>query len=197
MPMNIEVKARIRNRAMALRVAHDLSGAEPIELRQSDVFYRVARGRLKLRTFGEGGGELIFYERPDKPGPKSSVYRVVKTDDPLGVHYLLSESLGEVGRVEKVRRVFLVGRTRIHIDDVEGVGSFLELEVVLAEGEAEFRGEDEARELMAKLGVKPPDLIEGAYLDLLMGDSSQFKVPQQTTAPKPLTSFLRPRTFMK
>ncbi len=197
MPANIEIKARIRNRAMALRVAHELSGGEPTELRQADVFYRVARGRLKLRTFGDGTGELIFYERPDKPGPKTSVYRVVKTEDPQGIHYLLSESLGEVGRVDKVRRVFLVGRTRIHLDDVDGVGAFLELEVVMAEGEAEYVAEDEARDLMTKLGVKPQDLIEGAYLDLLMGDSSQFKAPQQAPVPKPPTSFLRPRTFMK
>jgi predicted adenylyl cyclase CyaB len=69
--------------------------------------------------------------------------------------------------VRKQRTLFLAGRTRIHLDRVEGLGDFLELEVVLAEGEPADAGVREARALMHALGVESSQLVEGAYVDLL------------------------------
>jgi len=74
---------------------------------------------------------------------------------------------GQAGRVCKNRTLLLSGRTRIHLDRVEGLGDFLELEVVLEEGESVESGEAVARELMQKLGIDPYQLVEGAYVDLL------------------------------
>jgi len=76
---------------------------------------------------------------------------------------------GEVGRVRKARTLFLVGRTRIHLDEVEGLGHFMELEVVLREGESTEAGVREAHGLMERLGVKAAQLIDRAYVDLLRG----------------------------
>jgi len=76
---------------------------------------------------------------------------------------------GQAGRVRKHRTLFLAGRTRIHLDKVEGLGDFLELEVVLEEGESAEKGVQEAHGLMAKLGIEPSQLIEDAYVDLLSG----------------------------
>jgi hypothetical protein len=84
---------------------------------------------------------------------------------------VLRESLalanGLAGRVKKHRKLFLVGRTRIHIDDVEHLGHFLELEVVLADDEPLEVGVSEAHGLIKRLGILPHQLVEEAYVDLL------------------------------
>jgi predicted adenylyl cyclase CyaB len=74
---------------------------------------------------------------------------------------------GEIGRVRKRRILYLAGRTRIHLDRVEGLGDFLELEVVLVDGEPVEAGVREAQVLMARLGIDTSQLIERAYVDLL------------------------------
>ena len=75
--------------------------------------------------------------------------------------------------MRKQRRLFLAGRTRIHLDRVESLGDFVELEVVLADGETAQAGEQEAIRLMAQLGIDSSQLIEHAYVDLLRGDESR------------------------
>jgi len=112
-------------------------------------------------------------QRPDQGGPKESRYSISKTTSPATLRELLSQALGEVGGVEKHRTLFLIGRTRIHLDRVKGLGDFLELEVVLGEHEAPQAGIGEAQKLMAKLGVKPSQLVHGAYLDLLPSEDSE------------------------
>ena len=79
----------------------------------------------------------------------------------------LTLAWGQAGRVRKQRRLFIVGRTRVHLDRVEGLGEFLELEVVLQEGEPAEDGVAEAHALMAQLGIAPEQLVQGAYVDLL------------------------------
>ena len=79
----------------------------------------------------------------------------------------LSLAYGQIGRIRKYRTLFLVGRTRVHLDRVEGLGHFLELEVVLVDDEPADAGVREAGELMDRLGIQPEQLIEGAYLDLM------------------------------
>ncbi|AKS41849.1 Putative adenylyl cyclase CyaB [Wenzhouxiangella marina] len=168
MPSNIEIKAKV-NRPRALEeLARQRSDGSAEVLHQDDTFFHCTNGRLKLRDFGNGRGELIAYRRADQAGPKTSRYSISPTDDPAGLRTTLSESLGILGRVRKRRLLLMAGRTRIHLDEVEGLGSFMELEVVLAPGESEAEGVREADELMQALGIEPADLIEGAYLDLLL-----------------------------
>ena len=114
-----------------------------------------------------GNGELIFYRRTDQAGPKESFYLCAATSEPARLHELLSQAYGIVGRVRKRRIVYTAGRTRIHLDDVTGLGRFLELEVVLKDGEIPDQGLKEANELMQTLGIERLQLIPCAYVDLL------------------------------
>jgi adenylate cyclase len=144
-----------------------VAGGTPQRIEQDDTFFVVPHGRLKLRQFADGSGELIHYHRADAAGPKTSDYVRVPAPDPDALREALERAHGSAGRVRKQRTLLLAGRTRIHLDRVEGLGDFLELEVVLRDGEAEADGTAEAQALMARLGVASHDLVEGAYLDLL------------------------------
>ena len=167
MARNVEIKAQVDSLDAIEPLAAALSGQEPAVIMQDDTFFTCTHGRLKLREFGDGTGELIFYQRADDTGPKESFYVISPTATPGTLREALTQAYGAIGRVKKQRRVFMAGRTRIHLDRVEGLGDFLELEVVLRDGESAAAGMEEARTLMAGLGVAPSQLVPGAYLDLL------------------------------
>lgn len=167
MARNIEIKARVADMpALAARAAAMADGG-PVEIPQDDTFFRCDNGRLKLRVFEDGHGELIFYRRPDAQGPKTSFYVLSPTASPDTLREALTLANGQEGRVVKHRTLFLVGRTRVHLDRVQGLGDFMELEVVLADGDSAEDGVREAHELMARLGVATDSLVTGAYHDLL------------------------------
>jgi adenylate cyclase class IV len=167
MSRNIEIKAHVENvEALAVKAAA-LADTGPIEIAQDDTFFRCDSGRLKLRAFSNGTGELIYYRRANQRGPKESFYLLSPTSAPDSLRDSLSLAYGQVGRVIKQRVLFLVGRTRIHLDKVEQLGHFLELEVVLADDEPSDVGVREAHELMENFDVKPHQLIDEAYVDLL------------------------------
>ncbi|HEV7837242.1 MAG TPA: class IV adenylate cyclase [Gemmatimonadaceae bacterium] len=167
MPRNIEIKARIESVQALAPKAAAIADEGPIEIVQDDTFFRCEAGRLKLRAFSKAAGELVFYRRADQQGPKESFYLRSPTSAPDTLRESLSHAYGQAGRVQKHRTLFLVGRTRVHLDNVKDLGHFLELEVVLDEGEPAETGVHEALRLMAQLGVEPSQLIEGAYVDLL------------------------------
>ena len=171
MARNIEIKARIESVEAVASKAAAFADQGPIEIVQDDTFFRCENGRLKLRAFSSSKGELIFYRRPDQNGPKESFYLISPTSAPDTLRESLSIAYGQAGRVRKQRTLFLVGRTRVHLDRVEGLGQFLELEVVLREGESPDAGVDEAQALMGMLGIESSQLIEGAYVDLLAADT--------------------------
>ncbi|MBA4070850.1 MAG: adenylate cyclase [Gemmatimonas sp.] len=173
MPRNVEIKARIeRVEALAARAAA-LADSGPTEIVQDDTFFTCAAGRLKLRQFADGTGELIFYQRADRHGPKASFYLISRTDNAESLRDVLSHAYGQAGRVLKHRTLYLAGRTRIHLDRVTGLGDFMELEVVLEDGESPETGVRTAHEVMAQLGVTPAQLVEGAYVDLLARPATQ------------------------
>lgn len=167
MARNIEIKARVASLAAVESLAAALSGKEPVAIAQDDTFFACPDGRLKLRAFSDGTGELIFYRRADDTGPKESFYVISPTSSPDTLRDALGLAYGVIGRVRKQRLLFMAGRTRIHLDRVEGLGEFLELEVVLRDGESAEAGMAEARELLASLRITPEQLVPGAYLDLL------------------------------
>ena len=167
MPRNIEIKARIDDLpSLALRVAA-IADSGPTEISQDDTFFSCPDGRLKLRAFSSTSGELIYYRRANQEGPKESFYVLSPTASPDTLREALTHAYGQTGRVQKHRTLFLVGRTRVHLDDVRDLGQFLELEVVLDEGESADSGVAEANRLMARLGVQQAQLISGAYVDLM------------------------------
>lgn len=167
MARNIEIKARIASVEALAPLAAALAHDGPIDIAQDDTFFACTNGRLKLRRFADDRGELIWYARADERGPKTSFYLRSATTQPDAMRESLERAYGSIGRVRKQRTLYLAGRTRIHLDRVEDLGDFLELEVVLADDEPPEHGTREAHALMRQLHVAPEALIEGAYLDLL------------------------------
>jgi predicted adenylyl cyclase CyaB len=167
MPRNVEIKARVHDEAGLLARAQSIADSEPIEISQDDTFFECHNGRLKLRIFSESAGELIFYKRDNSPHPKESEYIITPTSAPHQLRETLVLALGERGRVRKKRTLFLAGKTRIHLDDVEGLGHYLELEVVLSDKETVAQGVEIAHHIMRQLGVNERDLVDRAYADLL------------------------------
>jgi predicted adenylyl cyclase CyaB len=167
MPSNIEIKAHVRDFDEIRRRAEQLS-KRPVEvIPQEDTFFNVARGRLKLRVLSENNGQLIYYTRPDQEGPKRSDYHISLTSDPKNLKRVLELAYGIRGIVRKTRYLYLVDQTRVHLDDVEGLGQFMELEVVMREEQSDAEGQAIAEDLMVALGVEKHNLLESAYMDLL------------------------------
>jgi predicted adenylyl cyclase CyaB len=167
MARNIEIKARISDEASLDERLAQLTLESRDDLRQVDTFFAAPFGRLKLRECNDGTAELIHYHRGDQRDPKLSNYERVAVSDPSGLRTLLARALGIRGTVTKQRLALILGSTRIHIDEVEGLGRFLEIEVVLGADDRIEDGERTAAELLESLRVPPEDLISSAYIDLL------------------------------
>jgi adenylate cyclase class IV len=168
MPANVEIKARIDSVEALLPLAQALSDGDPPQLiHQDDTFFDAPHGRLKLRVFGNGSGELIHYDRSNGDGPKLSDYALAPASEPESLRAALTRAMGLLGRVRKERILLLAGSTRIHLDRVDGLGDFLELEVTLQDGQTEAEGSAIAHDLMNSLQIAPSQLISGAYFDLL------------------------------
>ena len=168
MARNIEIKARARDFKEQTRIAESLGDGIPEIIIQEDTFFNVPTGRLKLRVFEDGTGELIQYERDDSRGPSESNYLISPTNYPESLGEALKNSLGVRAVVRKKRMVYLCGQTRIHFDQVEGLGAYIELEVVLEENQPFSDGAATAEELMVRLGIRDTELVDSAYVDLLL-----------------------------
>jgi adenylate cyclase class IV len=168
---NVEIKARIASVEALLPRARALADGDAELFVQDDQFYPVPHGRLKLREFADGGAELIHYDRPDTSAAKLSDYRRATLASAAPLRAVLEPALGALGRVRKRRWLLLAGQTRIHLDRVEGLGDFMELEVVLRDDQAESDGVAIAETLMRELGLAQAERIAGAYVDLLMAAS--------------------------
>jgi predicted adenylyl cyclase CyaB len=167
MPRNIEIKARIERIEDLLPRARALAGAEAERIEQDDTFFAVPSGRLKLRQFADGTAELIHYHRPDGAEAKASDYVRTPVVEPASMREALARGCGVLGRVRKQRWLLLMGQTRVHIDRVEGLGDFMELEVVLRDGQPDAEGVQIAEGLMQQLGLQQAPRLAGAYLDLI------------------------------
>jgi predicted adenylyl cyclase CyaB len=172
MPRNVEIKARLRDREGVEALVGERAHHGPERIEQADVFFRCDDGRLKLRTFADGTGEMIFYRRLDTEGPTQSEFLKAPASDPEAMTRLLGSALGVIGVVCKRRTLYLIGQTRVHLDEVEGLGHYIELEVVLENGQSTDEGSVIARELMARLDITERDLEARAYIDLLARTTS-------------------------
>ena len=167
MPSNIEIKARVRDFDRLRQRAEELSDTPVQVIQQEDTFFNTEKGRLKLRVLAPDHAQLIYYLRSDQGGPKRSDYHIFETPDPENLKRVLELAYGIRGVVKKTRYLYMVGQTRVHLDDVEGLGQFMELEVVMQAGQSDADGQAIAEGLMSKLGVEKEDLLEGAYMDLI------------------------------
>ena len=167
MAKNIEIKAYAADFRAQEKIAAALSDSELEVIKQTDAFFNVETGRLKLREFSDSPSQLIFYIRQDQTGPKLSEYYISENSAPKELKIVLEKAYGLLAVVSKTRHLYLAGRTRIHFDRVDQLGEFIELEVVLGDSDSLVEGELEAQRLMEQLGILPDHLIDKAYVDLL------------------------------
>ena len=167
---NIEIKARLESLSAARECAKRLGARFEGVDHQIDTYFRVPNGRLKLRESSLEGPRLIPYLRADQGGPKKSDYALIRMDAPLGAKSkeLLSAILGVETVVEKKREIHHIENVRVHLDDVRGLGAFLEFEAVYADDtpEAAERESARVRELLREFGVAPEALLRGSYREM-------------------------------
>ena len=175
MNRNVEIKARIRGDGQLRHILSRIGKYSPEILNQRDIFFHIPRGRLKLRET-ESSCEIIYYDRQDQIEPSVSEYLIIPLEDAATHRNFLEASLGIRGIVSKHRRVYRHGQTRVHIDDVDSLGLFIELEVVLAPDQSVSDGEKIAHRMMDDLDIRSGDLISSAYIDLIETSSGSPSV---------------------
>jgi predicted adenylyl cyclase CyaB len=163
---NVEIKARYTT-----LYNFQILGPCVATIRQTDIFFNCSRGRLKLRTerfieTGKVSTKLIFYVRPDEQGPHLSEILISEMSEAPGLSNVLTAAYGSFTTINKTRKLHMIGRTRVHLDEVDGKGKFLELEVVLKQGEQMASGREEAEAIMKALGLSSADLVTGSYADM-------------------------------
>jgi homotetrameric cytidine deaminase len=165
---NIEIKARDRDPARTLELALGLGAADHGVISQRDSYFEGARGRLKLREQEPGEDELIEYRRADEAGARASSYRRVPVAAAAELREALDAALGTLVVVAKRRRLLLQDNVRIHLDEVEGLGSFIELEAV-AGPESDLDAEQaQVADLRERLEIGDDALVGESYSDLLL-----------------------------
>jgi adenylate cyclase, class 2 len=170
---NLELKVRDPDPERSLSACERLPVENGGILLQKDTYFDVPKGRLKLRQEAGAPARLIAYERSDLPGQRESRYRVVEVGDATELEEALAGVLGITAVVSKERRLFLFEGVRIHLDRVDGLGSFIELEGVAAPGERDLaRLEIPLARLRNSLGIDEADLIGESYCDLIRAVSA-------------------------
>ena len=169
---NIELKCRCGDLSAARAAALSLSPRDGGTVRQVDTYFPVPHGRLKLREIVGGGpiasrSELIWYDRADAAQSRRSDYRLTPVSHPADLRAALAAALGVRGEVRKTRHLLLWHNVRIHLDAVDGLGSFVEFEAVMSPGETEADGHRRLDDLCRAMSVPPADYLTGSYSDLL------------------------------
>ena len=167
--INIEIKAKCfhpeKVEAFLLASGARFAGLD----HQKDTYFQVPSGRLKLRQ-GNIENSLIFYNRPDQAGPKQSDFLLSPVVDGPAQEKLLEKALGIKVVVEKNRKIFFIGNIKFHIDDVPGLGSFVEIEAGNMSDPS--LTVEQLREqcvyYLNAFGVAEEDLIQHSYSDMLL-----------------------------
>ncbi|MDX1532298.1 MAG: CYTH domain-containing protein, partial [Rhodothermales bacterium] len=153
--------------ARARHALQRLGATGPDVDHQTDTYFRVPHGRLKLRE-GTVERALIHYARPDAAGPRRSDVTLYPTGPDAGaLKAALAAALGVRGVVKKVREIYWADNVKLHLDRVEGLGTFVEAEAIARDGDTEEALRAQCERVLDALGVAPNDLVAGSYVDLL------------------------------
>ena len=166
--LNVEIKARCNDPEKIRRYLLDHNAEFKGVDEQTDTYFDVTNGRLKLRE-GNIENNLVLYERDDQHGPKKSRFHLVKIEDAKGLREVLTKSNGIKTVVKKKREIYYIGNVKFHIDEVPGLGSFAEIEA--GNVTANISQDELQRQCafyMRELEIDPEDLIENSYSDMLM-----------------------------
>ncbi|RMG82248.1 MAG: CYTH domain-containing protein [Bacteroidetes bacterium] len=168
MPLNIEIKAKCQSPDRI----HEILNAQNAEYRgedhQIDTYFKVPHGRLKLRE-GRIENHLIHYFRDNQAGPKKSEVLLFKTDPGSNLKTILTTACGILTVVDKKRSIYYIENVKFHVDDVQGLGRFVEIEAIDTDGNLSERHLLEQCEyFMRQLQIEPADLLDVSYSDLLL-----------------------------
>jgi adenylate cyclase class 2 len=163
---NVELKAHDPAPAKTLEACRQLGAVDCGRLWQRDSYFNTPRGRLKLREQRPGRCQLIYYHRADQTEERESRYRILAVAEADTIRDFLAESLGVRVTVTKRRRLFLWRSVRIHLDDVDELGCFIEFEAV-APPDSDLSAEyGLIAQLRGRLGISQPNLVALSYSDL-------------------------------
>jgi len=164
----VELKARIEDHEPIRKKLTEL-GAEHIGVfRQTDTYFRVPEGRLKLREIeGSRTAELIYYEREDVSGPKGDRAFILRAQDGDELRCILERILAPLVKVSKMREVFRYQGTQIHLDTVCGLGKFVEFERPVGDNETMTEAQQRLDRLRETLKIKESSLEALSYSDLI------------------------------
>jgi homotetrameric cytidine deaminase len=166
---NVELKATDPDPVRSLDACRELGADDRGVLRQRDTYFRVPSGRLKLREEEPGGASLVQYDRVDAAEARESRYRLVPVSDPVETRAALEAALGTLAVVDKERHLLIWQGVRIHLDNVVGLGSFIELEGV-AEQDSDLLGElEKVTQLTEALDIAPERILRTSYSDQVLG----------------------------
>lgn len=166
---NVEIKARLGDRAAVTAALAALGARDAGAETQHDRFFATAAGRLKLRVSSRDGAALLAYRRADAAELRASDYDRVPVADAEALARVLAVALEAAGEVRKRRHVWFVDNVRVHLDDVEHLGEFIELEAMVDASHSEAQCLERARELLRLFGVRAEDVVAVAYVDKLRG----------------------------
>jgi len=166
--LNVEFKARCADLDGARSILLALGASGPTPDRQVDTYFAVPHGRLKLRE-GTVERALIHYRRADDAGPKRSDVTLYPTGpDASALKAALAAALGVRVVVDKHREILWLDHVKCHLDRVEGLGTFVEVEAIARDArDTEDALRQRCDALLHALGVKESDLVAGSYADLL------------------------------
>jgi len=163
---NLEIKAKVNSLEKIESLFKQL-GAKKIEtVRQIDTYFKVPKGRLKLRKFSQAESKLIFYERAENSNQRWSNYYTFPITEPDNFVNFLRKALPIKIIVDKKRSIYYYKNARIHLDEVVRLGKFVEIEVEVTNGDNQAKGL--MNELLAKLKIPPQNFIKKSYSDLLL-----------------------------
>lgn len=163
--INVEIKARCAEPGRVRTVLRERNAKFGGIDQQVDTYFHVAHGRLKLRE-GKIENALIYYQRPNEAGPKTS--DVLLSAASPGLKQILAGALGVLVAVEKRREIYYLENVKIHVDQVEGLGNFAEIEAAGDENADRRALLAQCREMMVAFGIREQDLVAESYSDLLM-----------------------------
>lgn len=166
---NVELKAREHDRRRSLCACSSLGAEDRGVLVQRDTYFDVPTGRLKLREEDGAAAQLISYERADRAEERESRYRIAVIDSPAEVKAVLADAVGVKIEVAKRRRLFLLENVRIHLDDVEDLGRFVEFEAIATDDSDLSREQARVQALRRDFEISDADLIGISYCDLALG----------------------------
>src|SRR3954468_8109655 len=168
--INVEIKARCTDPKAVRAVLRERKARSAGTDHQIDTYFQVPEGRLKLRQ-GNIENALIAYRRPDQAGPKTSDVMLAAVSNGDELRAVLERSLGVLVTVDKQREIYYIENVKFHVDLVEGLGMFVEIEACgKREEEAALLGQ--CREYMELFGIKEEELVERSYSDLLLEAAS-------------------------